>query len=168
MIPTIGRAPVEAFYTTGYNDIVDDTLVVSLHDGFVGSGSWNEFLPGQANILMDTHHYEVFDQGQLGMSPDAHVGSACAFGASIATNTKSTISGEWTSSITGMSHRCNSSDYDNTDLLQIVQSGSMDLVLVLATMAHSTTMALAQATLAAVLARMSAAWMPCPKTTRPL
>lgn len=117
MVPTVGRAPVEAFYTTGYNDIVDDSLVVSLHDGFVGSGSWNEFLPGQPNILMDTHHYEVFDQGQLGMSPDAHVGSACAFGASMATNTKSTISGEWTSSITGTSPLSKMPDKDNTDIL---------------------------------------------------
>lgn len=103
MIPTIGRSVVEAFYTTGYNDIVDASTVVSLHDGFVGSGSWNEFLPGKPNILMDTHHYEVFDSGSLGMSPDAHVSSACSFGAGIATNTKSTISGEWTSSVTGMS-----------------------------------------------------------------
>jgi len=119
MVPSVGRGVVEAFYTTGYNDIVDDSLVVSLHDGFVGSGSWNEFLPGEPNILMDTHHYEVFDAGQLGMSPAAHVGSACAFGASMATNTKSTISGEWTSSITGMSWYLLVEDNDILILLRL-------------------------------------------------
>lgn len=34
------------------------------------------------------------------MSPSAHVGSACAFGAGMATDTKWTISGEWTSAQT--------------------------------------------------------------------
>lgn len=106
MISSVGRGIVESFYTSGYNNMVnaidDNGIVVSLHDGFIGSGSWNEFLPGLPNILMDTHHYEVFDSGSLGMSPDAHVGSACAFGAGIAANTKSTISGEWTSAVTGM------------------------------------------------------------------
>lgn len=47
-----------------------------------------------------SHHYEVFNVDQLGMSPDEHIKSACDFGSQMAASNKATISGEWTGGIT--------------------------------------------------------------------
>lgn len=80
-----------------------DTVVV-LHDGFQDVDSWNGFMgpnSGVWNVMMDTHHYEVFDNGLLAMSPDQHIQTACSFGKEKLVNTdKWTIVGEWTGAMT--------------------------------------------------------------------
>jgi glucan 1,3-beta-glucosidase len=100
MGPAIGMGTIESFYGEAYNTLNTNGVAVTFHDAFLTPQAFNEVLPGLPNIVMDTHHYEVFDAGQLAMSPSAHVGSACAFGAAMATDTKWTISGEWTSAQT--------------------------------------------------------------------
>lgn len=52
------------------------------------------------SLLLDTHHYEIFDSSSLQLGIDDHVSTACAFGSSMSTNNKWTISGEWTGAMT--------------------------------------------------------------------
>jgi len=105
---------IQSFYTSAYDLLNTDGNAIVLHDAFLTPQAYNEFLPGLPNMyvdaaivlftqheiltdfsVIDTHHYEVFDAGQLAMDTAAHVGSACGFGAALATDTKWTISGEW-------------------------------------------------------------------------
>lgn len=46
-------------------------------------------------VLMDTHHYQVFDGGQLLQSPQGHVDAACSFGRSLLGVDKLTVVGEY-------------------------------------------------------------------------
>jgi len=93
---TIGLATVQQFYMDGWGDLENSNVAITFHDGFEPFSTWESWGSGMWNLLLDTHHYEVFDQGQLAMTPTEHVQSACAFGASMAANDKWTISGEWT------------------------------------------------------------------------
>lgn len=52
------------------------------------------------SLMLDTHHYEVFDSGNLELGIDEHVGTACGFGGSMASNNKYTIAGEWSGALT--------------------------------------------------------------------
>lgn len=81
---------------SGYGDLANSGLAVTFHDAFEGVGYWNNFGTNLANLVLDTHHYEVFDNGQVAQSPSSHVSSACAFGQQMAATNKVTISGEWT------------------------------------------------------------------------
>lgn len=80
----------------------DTTLV--LHDGFLPTESWNGFMNGDSGVwyvMMDTHHYEVFDNGLLSVNTNAHVGNVCGFADQhLVTNDKWTIVGEWTGAMT--------------------------------------------------------------------
>ncbi|CAL5867609.1 uncharacterized protein PFLUO_LOCUS1828 [Penicillium psychrofluorescens] len=80
-----------------------DTTVV-LHDGFMPTESWNGFMSestGVWYVMMDTHHYEVFDNGLLAMDTNTHVGTACKFASDhVLTTDKWTIVGEWTGAMT--------------------------------------------------------------------
>ncbi|KAJ5586945.1 Exo-beta-1-3-glucanase (Exg1) [Penicillium hispanicum] len=80
----------------------DSTLVI--HDGFQPTESWNGFMSGDSGVwfvMMDTHHYEVFDSGLLAMNPSSHVQSACDFANQhVVTSDKWTVVGEWTGAMT--------------------------------------------------------------------
>jgi glucan 1,3-beta-glucosidase len=51
---------------------------------------------GVNNVMLDTHQYQIFDQGQVSESPSQHVQSACALASQLASTDKWTIVGEWT------------------------------------------------------------------------
>lgn len=98
--------PLKQFYYDGWGRVRDssgDTSVI-LHDGFLGPASWNGFMNAQSGVsyvILDTHHYEIFDSGSLGMSIDQHVETACDFGENEVVNTdKWTIVGEFTGAVT--------------------------------------------------------------------
>ncbi|CAG8888240.1 unnamed protein product [Penicillium egyptiacum] len=80
----------------------DTTLV--LHDGFVPTESWNGFMSESAGVwyvMMDTHHYEVFDSGLLTMDTQTHVSNVCSFAQDhVVTSDKWAIVGEWTGAMT--------------------------------------------------------------------
>ncbi|KAJ5748804.1 uncharacterized protein N7511_010500 [Penicillium nucicola] len=80
-----------------------DTTVV-LHDGFMPTESWNGFMSestGVWYVMMDTHHYEVFDSGLLSMDINAHVQNVCSFSKDhVQTSDKWTVVGEWTGAMT--------------------------------------------------------------------
>lgn len=53
------------------------------------------------NVLMDTHHYEVFDSGLLAMDIDDHVNSICQLGSQHLEQTdKWVVVGEWSAALT--------------------------------------------------------------------
>ncbi|KAJ5960232.1 uncharacterized protein N7479_007382 [Penicillium vulpinum] len=80
-----------------------DTTVV-LHDGFVPTESWNGFMSESSGVwyvMMDTHHYEVFDNGLLAMDTQSHVNNVCGFARDhVVTSDKWTVVGEWTGAMT--------------------------------------------------------------------
>lgn len=76
-------------------------VAITEHDGFQEPASWNSFGAGEYNILLDTHHYEVFADDQVAMSTADHIGTACAFGGEMrAVTGKWCICGEWTGALT--------------------------------------------------------------------
>ncbi|KAJ5106515.1 CAZyme family GH5 [Penicillium angulare] len=80
-----------------------DTTVV-LHDGFMPTESWNGFMSestGVWYVMMDTHHYEVFDSSLLAMDVNAHASNVCSFvNQHVVTSDKWTVVGEWTGAMT--------------------------------------------------------------------
>ncbi|KAJ5740471.1 hypothetical protein N7493_000343 [Penicillium malachiteum] len=80
-----------------------DTTVV-LHDGFQPTESWNGFMSestGVWYVMMDTHHYEVFDSSLLAMDVNTHATNACNFAKQhVITSDKWTVVGEWTGAMT--------------------------------------------------------------------
>ena len=51
---------------------------------------------GVNDVMLDTHQYQIFDQGQVSQSPSEHVASACGLSSKLASTDKWTIVGEWT------------------------------------------------------------------------
>jgi len=100
MGPSLNMDTVRDFYMNGWGNLENSNVAVTFHDAFEGVNSWNNWGSGMWALLLDTHHYEVFDSGSLALSASAHVSTACAFGASMATNNKWTIAGEWSGAMT--------------------------------------------------------------------
>ncbi|KAK3044287.1 hypothetical protein LTS18_001695, partial [Coniosporium uncinatum] len=87
---------VRQFYMDGWGNLRDTRVAITFHDAFQGVTSWNNWGNGMWNLILDTHHYEIFDSGALQMGIDEHVKTACGFGNQMASNNKWTIAGEWT------------------------------------------------------------------------
>lgn len=92
MGPKIDPTVLDQFYSDGWGNLQNSGVAITIHDAFRGVDAWNNFGEGLADWVLDTHHYEVFDQGQLAMSPSAHISSACAFGSSMTGSNKATVS----------------------------------------------------------------------------
>jgi len=84
----------------GWGNLRDSNVAVTFHEAFEGVTAWNSWGDGMANLLLDTHHYQVFENDIVSQSPDKHISQACAFGDQMASTGKNTISGEWTGGIT--------------------------------------------------------------------
>ncbi|KXL41923.1 MAG: glycoside hydrolase family 5 protein [Acidomyces sp. 'richmondensis'] len=98
--PDLDMDTVRQFYMDGWGDLEDSHVAITFHDAFEGVNSWNDWGSGMWALMEDTHHYEVFDSGSLQMSLSEHISTACSFGASMATNNKWTVAGEWTGAMT--------------------------------------------------------------------
>jgi len=97
---SVDLATIKQFYMDAWGNLKDSNVAVVFHDAFQGVTSWGDWGSGMWNLMLDTHHYEIFDNGQLAQSPADHVKSACDFGNQMASTGKWTISGEWTGAIT--------------------------------------------------------------------
>lgn len=92
---------IKQFYYDGYGTVRNynkDTAVV-MHDAFLDVQSWNGFANSQSglsNVILDTHIYQIFSDGEVGMKPCEHVQVACKKGPVLAGTDKWTIVGEWT------------------------------------------------------------------------
>ena len=95
---------VQEYHTDAFNTLrkQDDYTVLVMHDGFNPVDSWNGFLSGEyMNVMMDTHHYQVFDSGSLAMDINGHVGTVCALGSDhYDRSDKWAIGGEWSGALT--------------------------------------------------------------------
>lgn len=100
MGPELNMEAVKQFYYDGWGDLKNADVAVTIHDAFQGPSYWSGWGAGLWNVMVDTHHYEVFDSSALEMSIDDHVGSACDYGGEMAGTDKWTIAGEWTGAMT--------------------------------------------------------------------
>ncbi|KAI6854487.1 glycoside hydrolase [Hortaea werneckii] len=100
MGPSLDMDTVRQFMMDGWGDLKDSNVAITFHDAFEGVNSWNDWGSGMWSLLLDTHHYEVFDSGTLELGINEHVGTACGFGGSMASNNKYTIAGEWSGALT--------------------------------------------------------------------
>lgn len=118
MGPSLDRGRLEQFYYDGWGNLRDTDNVMAFSDAFLGVNNWNGFGAGLWNVMVDTHHYQVFDTGVLRMDTNAHVATACGFGGSMTQNNKWTIAGEWTGAMTDCTKWLNGlgrgARYDNT------------------------------------------------------
>ncbi|KAI8984881.1 glycoside hydrolase [Trametes punicea] len=65
LLGIIGRDQLTRFYLQAHDMIRDITGIgkgayIVIHDGFQGTGSWKDFLPGSDRIVLDTHPYVAF------------------------------------------------------------------------------------------------------------
>jgi glucan 1,3-beta-glucosidase len=98
--PNLDMNTVRQFYMDGWGNLRDSDVAVTFHDAFEGVTSWNDWGAGMWNLLLDTHHYEIFTNDMVAQNLDTHIKTACDFGNQMASNNKATISGEWTGGIT--------------------------------------------------------------------
>lgn len=116
--PNLNMDTVRQFYMDGWGNLRDSGVAVTFHDAFQGVTSWNSWGSGMWNLLLDTHHYEIFDTSAVAMSIDDHVKTACGFGKQMASTGKWTIAGEWTGALTDCTKWLNGKDrgarYDGT------------------------------------------------------
>lgn len=100
MGPQLDMNMVRQFVADGWRNLQGSSVAVAFHDAFIGVTSWNDWGNDMVPLLLDTHHYEVFDAGQLSMNVDSHVATACGFGTAMASTNKWTVAGEWTGAMT--------------------------------------------------------------------
>lgn len=102
MSPTIGLSTVQSFYWSGEAAVraKNGNTAVVIHDGFANIDSaWNGFMntaSGVSNVILDTHIYQIFSDGEVSRTPSQHIANACSNIASIEQTDKWTIVGEWT------------------------------------------------------------------------
>ncbi|CAG8973961.1 hypothetical protein HYALB_00010081 [Hymenoscyphus albidus] len=93
---------VKKFYYDGWGTVRDyhPTTAVVIHDAFLDVQSyWNGFMnadSGVHDVVLDTHIYQIFSQGEVAMKPCQHVQTACAAGPKVKGTDKWLIVGEWT------------------------------------------------------------------------
>ena len=100
--PDLDLDDLKTFYNNGWSTVRQsnpDTVVV-IQDAFEDIDSfWNGFMNGASgdnNVMLDTHQYQIFSDGQVAQSPDEHISAACALGPMVAGTDKWTVVGEWT------------------------------------------------------------------------
>jgi len=97
---TVNVDTIKQFYYDGWGNLKDSNVAIAFHDAFQGVTSWNDFGAGMSNLLLDTHHYQIFNKDQVAQDLNTHIRTACDFGNQMASTGKPTISGEWTGGIT--------------------------------------------------------------------
>ncbi|KAF8317388.1 exo-beta-1,3-glucanase [Clavulina sp. PMI_390] len=94
------------FWYDSYGNIRQNGNVMEvMHDAFQSLDYWDGIMPyskGYTEVMMDTHHYEIFSNADVAMSYSQHISTACSRGAAIATwaansNNLWTIVGEFVS-----------------------------------------------------------------------
>ncbi|KAI1636144.1 putative Exo-beta-1,3-glucanase [Biscogniauxia mediterranea] len=101
MSPSLDMGVVRQFMFDGIGKLASSNVVVAFHDAFLGPAAWNDWDSGSSSsLLLDTHHYEVFDPDQLQMDVSGHIGSACGFGTQMTSSNRWTISGEFSGAMT--------------------------------------------------------------------
>ncbi|KAK5165751.1 uncharacterized protein LTR77_008674 [Saxophila tyrrhenica] len=100
MGPELDMDTVEQFYYDSWGDLKNAPVATTIHDAFQDLSYWNGWGDGLWNVMVDTHHYEVFDSSELEMSTHDHISTACSYGGEMAGCNKWTVAGEWTGAMT--------------------------------------------------------------------
>ena len=92
---------IKDFYYKGYDVIrPQGETVVVIHDAFQDYlGAWNGFMSpasSQYHVMLDTHLYQIFSQGEVSRNPTEHNQAACEQGFRLRNTDKWTVVGEWT------------------------------------------------------------------------
>jgi len=82
-------------------------IIPVIHDAFQALSYWTDFMPsylGYSNVVMETHHYEMFNDSNLAMSWAEHLATACTRGEDMAGFDHGqgglwTIAGEFTNTV---------------------------------------------------------------------
>lgn len=99
----LDQGKLKEYYGTTYgivNKYNPGTSIV-YGDGFLPVESWNGYKTEGSKVVMDTHHYHMFDTGLLAMDIDSHINAVCQFGHQhLEASDKPVIVGEWTGALT--------------------------------------------------------------------
>ncbi len=93
---------IKQFFWDAYGNVRADTPTpaVMIHDAFQDIVSyWNGFMNPQSgawDVILDTHIYQIFDNGQVAMTPQQHIAQACSWGPKLSQTDKWVVVGEWT------------------------------------------------------------------------
>lgn len=122
--PGVDLSTYKQYLYDGWGTIRDSNAdtVVAFHDAFQGESYWQGFMntaAGVNNVMLDTHHYEIFSTDQISLTPDEHIVTACEFGANdLSGLDKWTVTGEFTGGITDcakwLNGRFKGARYDGT------------------------------------------------------
>lgn len=99
--PLVGDVPIgtlEQYYNDGFGRIraVTDNIAVNINDGFQGISFWQSWGTSFDEIMLSVHYYQIFDSGELELTPPEHVAAACATAGGLASSDKWTLVSEWT------------------------------------------------------------------------
>lgn len=84
-----------------YGNSQQGALLEVIHDAFQPLDYWNGFeTTGFDGVMMDTHYYGVFSQGEVSRSWDQQVQAACARGPQLQSFDLWTVVGEWSLAFT--------------------------------------------------------------------
>jgi glucan 1,3-beta-glucosidase len=98
----IDMGALKQFYYDGWGNVrnANGQTAVVIHDAFESITSyWNGFMNSQSgmnNVILDTHIYQIFSDGEVGRKPCEHVQVACQQASALSSTDKWTIVGEWT------------------------------------------------------------------------
>lgn len=100
---------VRQYWMDGFGNVRDSssTCPVVIHDSFQPIESWNGFMTGWGNVILDTHQYQVFSPGELARSLDQHKDAACRIGWTLRGTDKPTVVGEWSGALTDCTKHLN-------------------------------------------------------------
>ncbi|KAE8151867.1 glycoside hydrolase superfamily [Aspergillus avenaceus] len=99
----LDQGRLRSYYDSVYDTVnkYDAGTTVVYGDGFLPVESWNGWRTEGGKVVLDTHHYHMFDTGLLAKDIDAHVGAVCDFAYQhLAKSDKPVFVGEWTGALT--------------------------------------------------------------------
>lgn len=91
-----------------------------IHDAFKGLSYWGDFMPRPSfsGVMIDVHEYQIFSTGEVAMSWDQHISTACSKRSQYASFHLWTVVGEWSLAFTDcaryLNGRGNGARYDGT------------------------------------------------------
>ena len=94
---------VAQFYNDGYGRVkaASSDYAVVFSDAFQEPFTyWNDFGQGNADLVIDTHQYQIFSPEEVGYSPEQHIAEACVLGPQMVEANKPIFVGEWCGALT--------------------------------------------------------------------
>lgn len=80
-----------------YGSAQESDIIVMISDAFQPLSTWNNFMPPPQyhGVMLDTHHYQIFNDDLNRMSPEQHIRTACNKGNELANAPLWVVVGEW-------------------------------------------------------------------------